>query len=254
MGEEERVRALHVLTDDEIIRERVRKQMNASPPSPWWSTLLRHPLVQVLFGFALTWWVGTYLAGKWAEEDAAVRAREERTRVETEASLKAVQDFSRVIHERRARAALLLSALRRNRPMAEVRAKREAYEQAYIDWERHSQANLLTIRAATGAKVQSPFEQLILTELDPSFKRLDLALAAAYDRRLRGAPPGDWAPVYVALRSTTDCGFAVADQLFRVIADSTERASLGISLRPIESIKSECGERPGLPPPPPAGP
>ena len=76
----------------------------------------------------------------------AVLKKAEEARARSEQRQNAVQSISRSIYERRSRAELLASALRRNVTLEEIVERKKLYDEAYVRWNTNHQANLLLVR------------------------------------------------------------------------------------------------------------
>jgi hypothetical protein len=207
------------------VREHVRK-LDARLPGPWWARVLNHQLTSVIVGFLLTWWLGVVLTDRITQARTAAREREERARVTSEARVMAVQSFSAQLEERRVRAELLLSALRRDLDLPELIPRRAAYVQAYVEWEKHRQSNLLTVRRVTDASEQSPYEGP-LSKLGELQRLVDEQLTAAYDRRLQRRDAGDLARADSALKASAQCGHEIVYALHQYVAEHTAPSSRG---------------------------
>ncbi|HEX8212140.1 MAG TPA: hypothetical protein VF584_18330 [Longimicrobium sp.] len=212
---------------EDLVRE-IREQLRrlGPLPGPWWARVLNHQLTAVVVGFLLTWCLGVLLTDRITQARTEVREREERARVTSEARLMAVQSFSAQLEERRVRAELLLSALRRNLDLPELMARRAAYVQAYVEWEKHRQSNLLTVRRVTDASEQSPYE-VPLSKLGDLQRLVDEQLTAAYDRRLQRRDAGDLARADSALKASARCGHEIVYALHQYVAERTVPSSPG---------------------------
>lgn len=138
----------------------------------------------------------------------------------------AVASLSRYIYERRVRAEMLLSGLKRhaNAPTddsrKEVVERKHKYDEAYVSWNTNHQANLLLIRQVLGSSTYSEFEALLEFRLvSQVFSPLDKCLTEAFDAAIRSRDPR---PIVKACQATElvqrslDCGYAITDELFRL--------------------------------------
>jgi hypothetical protein len=90
---------------------------------------LRHPLTLTLVGFFLTGLLGTYITTLLHNAEA------ERAGVETrrERGVAAIHEIADLINERRTRAVMISSAIKRHSP-AEAEARKAAYDDVYVRW------------------------------------------------------------------------------------------------------------------------
>ena len=147
-------------------------------PKPTKGDILRHPLMILLATFCLSGIMGTlftqWIIGRQREAEAA--------RSESEARKQAVQNFSRYVYERRARAEMLASALGRGANLDEVKDRKKLYDEAYVSWNANNQSNLLLIREVLGASEYTYIERVVEVSLvGKIFRPLDGCLTRAYD-------------------------------------------------------------------------
>src|SRR5262245_57511683 len=62
-----------------------------------------------------------------------------------------VQGLADLVYERRARAGLVVSSLRRGADLDELRHRKRTYDEVFVEWNRRIQVNLLQIRDVMGA-------------------------------------------------------------------------------------------------------
>lgn len=152
-----------------------------------------------------------------SQEESAREA--ESLRARSEARQAAVQSLSRFIYERRVRAELLASSLRRNVSLDEIMQRKRQYDEAYVLWNTNHQANLLLIRQMVGDTYYTEFESLLEFHLvGRILKPLDQCLTAAYDARLTNAKSSgllEQCSASVLIQRALDCGYAFTDELFR---------------------------------------
>ena len=136
----------------------------------------------------------------------------ETNRLRSEQRQTAVQNLSRFIYERRARAEMLASALRRNVSLEEIIERKKLYDDVYVRWNANHQANLLLVRQLLEEKQYSEFEALLEFHLVRNiFAPLDQCLTSAYDRRLGGALGGatlEQCSARELIQRALDCGYA----------------------------------------------
>lgn len=115
-----------------------------------------------------------------------------------------VQNISDLIYERRARAGMVVSALRRNADLDEVRYRKRAYDEVFVEWNKRIQQNVFQIRELVGERdisdAEKEFQDLIVRPLS----HIDTCLTRSYDLRVTGQD---------ALTVLTDCEMPVLHQL-----------------------------------------
>lgn len=161
-----------------------------------------------------------------------------------------VQGLADLIYERRARAGLVASSLRRGSSVDELKERKRAYDDVYIDWNKRIQSNLLQIRDVLGAKEATGFETLIQGTLVPAFSEMDSCLTKAYDARLAGQDPVplvEGCQFQSVYQFTLDCAKTLTDELFRV-SRLTFNPFGGASIREIadgsQRAKDACSRAP----------
>jgi hypothetical protein len=219
------------LTDsiEGVIMSEIVDDQTPTKPSPWNSL----EIVKVILGglTPLVIFVLGYLLNESIRSSEKAQKDAELQRQRTEARQVAVQNLSRYIYERRARAELLLSSLYRNVSLGEIVERKRLYDDVYVKWNANHQANLLLIRQLLNEKEYSEFEALLEFHLVKNiFTPLDRCLTAAYDRRLTS---GNVAVVLNGCGATRlvqaalDCRYALTDELYKlssVSADSTSQS------------------------------
>jgi hypothetical protein len=177
----------------------------------------RHPLTLTLVGFILTSIVGGALSQCY-----------EKARLNTENQLqlqadrkKALVSFTRLVYERRTRSAMLVSALRANRPFNEVADKKRLYDGTFVEWNTSLQANLWQIRDMVSAADYSVFENDVESLLVERLKAVDICVSDAYDRYLQKhnvTASFIQCKMDALLQSTLDCGYAITNELYKLLA------------------------------------
>ena len=185
-----------------------------------------------------------------AEEATAadIRRADELHRQEIERERKdSVADFSRSISDRRIRAVLLASALRRHDAGSvasaeqEVLARKARYDESFAQWNTDIQVNMFRIRRVLDTKEYTFLENVVEQRLSAGlFAATDVCLTRAYDVSATGGKAGpllDECRMPVLLKSTLDCGYTISDILFRM-------ASSQVNFAELESeINMRCPER-----------
>ena len=130
----------------------------------WLDNVFRHPLFLAVIGFLLTGILGGSLT-YWFNSQTQKHEIQNSTRNN---ALAAVGDLSEVVNERRERAALVISSIRRGAPEEEIDARKREYDEAYVRWNAKVLGDLLRIRAGLGLSYKSSDEKYIdsLTNFD----------------------------------------------------------------------------------------
>ncbi|WP_159351526.1 hypothetical protein, partial [Roseomonas harenae] len=160
-----------------------------------------------------------------------------------ERAVESLREITDLLYERRTRSELVASSIRRDAGEAEVRARKSAYDDAYIRWNTKLQSNLFRIREMTSGAVTiggySRFEFYAERYLVPLLLAADACITSAYDTYLTPANGSldsarkkldtcsmRGAQVYIRdiHRSTVTCSYAFTDALFMTVrAASTRR-------------------------------
>lgn len=171
------------------------------------SGLMRHNLIVFAMLTAVLNGIVTASVGAWfGQAYTAYLARRD-----------AVQGLADLVYERRARAGLVVSSLRRSADIDELRHRKRAYDDVFVEWNKRIQANLLQIRDLVGASGASSFEAVLQQGLVPVLAEMDGCLTKGYDVRLAGQDP---LPVIEECRFallhqfSLDCAKALTDELY----------------------------------------
>lgn len=130
-----------------------------------------------------------------------------------------VESIASLFYARRTRAGMVVSALRRNADEQEVRDRKRAYDEAYVEWNTNIRRNLFVIREVMGAKELANLEQVFEDSLVGALADMDRCLTKAYDERMAGRSP---LPVLEACRMpevyqfALDCGAAFTNELHKM--------------------------------------
>jgi hypothetical protein len=203
----------------------MRNERRRSP----WNSLEIAKLFASLITPVLVLILGYQINKSFREADDA-RQDLEKTRIESQTRQSAVLNLSRFIYERRVRAELLASGLRRHSESPTAESKREIlerkrqYDDAYFTWNASHQANLLLVRQVLGSDRYSQFESMVEFRLvKQTFTPLDKCLTRAFDATIRGQ---DARPLLNECNASNltqralDCGYALTDVLFRLSSPS----------------------------------
>ncbi len=185
---------------------------------PALAELSRNPLIVAVVGFLLTGLLGTYLAW-WLNSLSHSHDVEASTRNNALAS---VSDISDLVNERRERAALVISAIRRGAPQGETDARKTAYDEAYIRWNAKVPGDLLRVRAALHSAYRSSYERYIdgLTNENMLLRGTD-ATILLHGQQLPSRP-GLFAIMDSCLTQAYDAyranSYTLSDQISRIVA------------------------------------
>ena len=206
--------------------------------------LILFALVSAVLNGVVTACVGTWLAQTYATQQSR---------------RKSVEALAHLIYERRTRAGMVVSAMRRNATLDEIQYRKRAYDEAYVDWNKNILLNLFVIREVGGELKFATLEKMFEDELVAAMADVDRCLTKAYDKKLGGE---DVVPVLDVCRMgqlhqfILDCGATFTDELYKLTRLSfvpfsnakAERKRLAEI-----NIKANC-TRPPEPPASPASP
>ena len=174
-----------------------------------------------------------------------------------QARRQSIENLVHLVYERRTRAGMVSSALRRGADIDEVRYRKRAYDEAYVDWNKNVMQNIFAIREVTGEHLISGLEKYYEDGLVAAMADVDRCLTKAYDTRLAN---GDAKDELEACRMAAnhqfvlDCGATFTNELYKLTKLSflpfgqTDEGRATSEKR----IKAACTRMPA--PPAPAGP
>jgi len=180
--------------------------------------LITFALMSAVINGIVTACVGAWLAQTYATQQAR---------------RKSVEALANLIYERRTRAGMVVSSMRRNAPADEIQFRKRAYDEAYVDWNKNILLNLFVIREVGGDMKFAGLEKSFEDDLVASMADVDRCLTKAYDRKLAGE---DVAPILDACRMpqlhqfVLDCGATFTDELYKLTR---------LSFSPFSNAKSE---------------
>jgi hypothetical protein len=146
---------------------------------------------------------------------------------------KSVETIAHLIYDRRTRAGMVVSSMRRNAALEEIQFRKRAYDEAYVDWNKNILLNLFVIREVGGDMKFAALEKTFEDELVAAMADVDRCLTKAYDRKLAGE---DVVPLLDACRMNQmhqfilDCGATFTDELYKLTR---------LSFSPFSSAKAE---------------
>ncbi|MEO1471201.1 MAG: hypothetical protein AAFV86_19320 [Pseudomonadota bacterium] len=177
----------------------------------------RHPAFIALLSFVLSGVIASLIGYGLALRAEADRAAEADRRLR----IAAARDFAELIGERRTRAALVASALRRGAEFwadtDELCHRKRAYDEAYLRWNVRIQSAMLQVRELVDAPDYSRIEtvieeRLVVRLLSPA----DACLTDGYDAAIAGrggAAAWDGCEGDRLRRQTRICGVAITDAI-----------------------------------------
>jgi hypothetical protein len=208
--------------------------------------LIAFALVSAILNGGVTACVGAWLAQTYATQQSY---------------RKSVEEIAHLIYDRRTRAGMVVSSLRRNAPLDEVQFRKRAYDESYVDWNKNMLLNLFVIREVGGELKFTALEQMFEDDLVGALADVDRCLTKAYDRKLAN---GDPVPLLNECHMSElhqfvlDCGATFTDELYKltrltfslVSTEKEKRKKIAEA-----NIKANCTRAaPAATPPAPAAP
>lgn len=150
---------------------------------------------------------------------ASVGAWLGQTYAKYQARRQSIENLVHLVYERRTRAGMVASALRRGADIDEVRYRKRAYDEAYVDWNKNVMQNIFAIREVTGEHMISGLEKYYEDGLVAAMADVDRCLTKAYDARLANAEPKAvleacaMAPTH---QFVLDCGATFTNELYKL--------------------------------------
>jgi hypothetical protein len=131
----------------------------------------------------------------------------------------AVKQMSNLIYERRTRAGMVVSSMRRLADTEELRHRKRLYDEVYVDWNKNVRLNLFVIREVMGEKALSAFEQDFEELLIHPMSLIDNCLTKAYDLKLAGTDPLpvlDTCQMPMLHQLVLDCGATFTNEVYKL--------------------------------------
>lgn len=163
----------------------------------------------------------------------------------------AVQRIADLVYERRIRARMATAAIRRKAEPDEIRYRKRAYDEAFVEWNKKVQQNVFRIRDISGetgvTRLETQFQDLLV----PALSEIDRCLTRAYDAEIKGQP--DAVAILAACRMddlhqfVLDCGATFTnelDRLMRLSLVSFWGPDEARRKRGVERIDKYCGNMP----------
>jgi len=149
---------------------------------------------------------------------ASVGAWLGQTYAKYQARKQSIESLVHLVYERRTRAGMVASALRRGADLDEVRFRKRAYDEAYVDWNKNIMQNIFAIREVTGEHMMSNLETYFEDGLVAAMSDVDRCLTKAYDARIANQEPK---PILDSCSMTSvhqfvlDCGATFTNELYK---------------------------------------
>ena len=174
-----------------------------------------------------------------------------------------IESLVHLVYERRTRAGMVTSALKRGADIDEIRYRKRAYDEAYVDWNKNVMQNIFAIREVTGEHLISGLEKYYEDGLVAAMADVDRCLTKAYDARLANGDPKvefDKCSMSETHQFVLDCGATFTNELYKL----TKLSFIPFAARGVEGretserrIKTSCTrvepkEAPPAPTPPPS--
>ena len=138
------------------------------------SGLTRGQIIVIVLASTIVNGIVTACVGAWLAQTYATQ----------QSYRKSVEEIAHLIYDRRTRAGMVVSSLRRNAPIDEVQFRKRAYDEAYVDWNKNILLNLFVIREVGGELKFATLEQIFQDDLVGAMADVDRCLTKAYDRKL----------------------------------------------------------------------
>ncbi|MEQ1647644.1 MAG: hypothetical protein ABL898_03570 [Hyphomicrobiaceae bacterium] len=167
-------------------------------------TLLIFTLASAIINGLVTASVGAWLAQKYATAQSRRQS---------------INGLSTLLYERRIKAGLVVSSLRRNGELDEIRHRKRGYDETYVDWNKNLRQNLFAIREVMGESEFSHLEQDFEKYVVDPLSRIDSCLTRAYDQKIANQDP---LPQLETCRMadlyqlTLDCGASFTNELYKL--------------------------------------
>lgn len=130
-----------------------------------------------------------------------------------------VESLVHLVYERRTRAGMVASALRRGADIDEIRFRKRAYDEAYVDWNKNVMQNIFAIREVTGEHMISGLEKHYENGLVAAMADVDRCLTRAYDVRIANGDPKvelDACQMPGLHQFVLDCGATFTNELYKL--------------------------------------
>ncbi len=136
-----------------------------------------------------------------------------------QARRQSIDSIVKLVYERRTRAGMVASALRRGADIDEIRFRKRAYDESYVAWNTSIMQNIFAIREVTGEHMISSLEGHFQDGLVAALADVDRCLTKAYDARLTNAEPKpilDQCRMSALHQFVLDCGATFTNELYKL--------------------------------------
>ena len=150
---------------------------------------------------------------------ASVGAWLGQTYAKYQARRQSIESIVHLVYERRTRAGMVSSALRRGADIDEVRFRKRAYDEAYVEWNKNIMQNIFAIREVTGETLISSLEGHFQDGLVAAMSDVDRCLTKAYDARIANQEPKailDQCHMAEMHQFVLDCGATFTNELYKL--------------------------------------
>jgi hypothetical protein len=150
---------------------------------------------------------------------ASVGAWLGQTYAKYQARKQSVESLVHLVYERRTRAGMVASALRRGADIEEVKYRKRAYDEAYVDWNKSIMQNIFAIREVTGEYFLSTLEGHFQDGLVAAMADVDRCLTKAYDARIAEQDPKpilEQCRMPVLHQFVLDCGATFTNEVYKL--------------------------------------
>ena len=177
---------------------------------------------------------------------ASVGAWLGQTYAKYQARRQSIESLVHLVYERRTRAGMVTSALKRGADIDEIRYRKRAYDESYVDWNKNVMQNIFAIREVTGEHLISGLEKYYEDGLVAAMADVDRCLTKAYDTRLANGDPKtefEKCRMSEAHQFVLDCGATFTNELYKLTKLSfVPFASRGVEGRETSErrIKASC--------------
>lgn len=150
---------------------------------------------------------------------ASVGAWLGQTYAKYQARKQSIESLVHLVYERRTRAGMVASSLRRGADLDEVRFRKRAYDEAYVDWNKNIMQSIFAIREVTGEYTMSKLEGHFENGLVAAMSDVDRCVTKAYDARLLDQDPKpvlEQCSMASMHQFVLDCGATFTNELFKL--------------------------------------
>jgi len=150
---------------------------------------------------------------------ASVGAWLGQTYAKYQARRQSIESLVHLVYERRTRAGMVASALKRGADIDEVRYRKRAYDESYVDWNKNAMQNIFAIREVTGETMFSGLEKYYEDGLIAAMADVDRCLTKAYDVRLANSDPKpelERCKMPELHQFVLDCGATFTNELYKL--------------------------------------